>query len=102
MDVFERVRVDLVDRGACVTTPYGPRRVTYADHVASGRHLRSVERALADAVLPLYANTHTEDSALGAHTTRLTHEAAEYVKRCLGAGPDYKLLFPGTGATGAL
>ncbi len=102
MDVFERVRADLLDRGACVTTPFGERRVTYADHIASGRHLGSVERALADAVLPLYANTHTEDSALGAHTTRLTHEATEYVKRCLGAGVDYKLLFPGTGATGAL
>ena len=102
MDVFERVRADLLDLGACVTTPYGLRRVTYADHIASGRHLRSVEKALSEAVLPLYANTHTEDSALGAHTTQLTHEAAEYVKRCLGAGPEYKLLFPGTGATGAL
>jgi len=102
MDVFERVRADLLDLGACVATPFGARRVTYADHIASGRHLRSVERLLADAVLPLYANTHTEDSALGAHTTRLTHEAAEYVKACLGAGPEYKLLFPGTGATGAL
>jgi len=102
MDVFERVRADLLDLGACVATPFGARRVTYADHIASGRHIRSVERLLADAVLPLYANTHTEDSALGAHTTRLTHEAAEYVKACLGAGPEYKLLFPGTGATGAL
>jgi len=102
MDVFEAVRQDLLDRGACVTTPYGRRRVTYADHIASGRHLRSVEERLASAVLPLYANTHTEDSALGAYTTRLTHEAAAYVKRCLGAGDDYKLLFPGTGATGAL
>ncbi len=102
MDVIESLRHDLVDQGACVHTPYGARRITYADHIASGRHLRSVEDALTRAVLPLYANTHTEDSATGAVTTRLTHEAAEYIKGCLGADQHYKLLFPGTGATGAL
>ncbi|HZX00443.1 MAG TPA: aminotransferase class V-fold PLP-dependent enzyme [Trueperaceae bacterium] len=102
MDVLESLRQDLLDQGACVRTPYGERRITYADHIASGRHLRSVEDALTRAVLPLYANTHTEDSATGALTTRLTHEAAEYIKECLGADEHYKLLFPGTGATGAL
>ncbi len=102
MDVLESLRQDLLDQGACVATPFGERRITYADHIASGRHLRSVEEALNRAVLPLYANTHTEDSATGAITTRLTHEAAEYIKACLGADDRYKLLFPGTGATGAL
>ncbi len=102
MDLLESLRQDLLDRGACVKTPFGERRITYADHIASGRHLRSVEDALDRAVLPLYANTHTEDSATGAITTRLTHEAAEYIKECLGADEHYKLLFPGTGATGAL
>ncbi len=102
MDLLESLRQDLLDQGACVATPFGERRITYADHIASGRHLKSVEEALNRAVLPLYANTHTEDSATGAITTRLTHEAAEYIKACLGADDRYKLLFPGTGATGAL
>lgn len=100
--MLEALRQDVLGEGACIRTPFGVRRVTYADHVASGRALRSVERALRDAVLPLYANTHTEDSATGAHTTRVMHDASEYVKRCLGAGPDHKIVFPGTGATGAV
>ena len=103
---LSKLREDVIGEGACVTTPFGGRRVTYADHIASGRPLASVEDALRAAVLPLYANTHTEDSATGAATTRLAHEAADYIKRCLGARGDlkdeYKLLFPGTGATGAL
>lgn len=100
--MLEALRQDVLGEGACIRTPFGVRRVTYADHVASGRALRSVETALRDAVLPLYANTHTEDSATGAHTTRVMHDASEYVKRCLGAGPDHKIVFPGTGATGAV
>lgn len=100
------LRDDVIGEGACVSTPFGSRRVTYADHIASGRPLASVEDALRAAVLPLYANTHTEDSATGAATTRLAHEAAAYIKSCLGArgalSEQYKLLFPGTGATGAL
>ena len=100
--MFEELRDDVLGEGACIETPYGTRRVTYADHIASGRALASVEDALRATVLPLYANTHTEDSATGAITTRLAHDAAEYIKSCLGAGSDYKLLFPGTGATGAL
>ncbi len=96
------LRDDVLGEGACVTTPFGERRLTYADFIASGRPLASVEEALRAAVLPLYANTHTEDSASGAATTTLVHEATEYVKSCLGADGSYKLLFPGTGATGAL
>src|SRR5690606_21416808 len=97
-----QLRDDVIGEGACVTTPFGVRRVTYADHIASGRPLTSVEDALRATVLPLYANTHTEDSATGAITTRLAHDAAEYIKSCLGADENYRLLFPGTGATGAL
>ncbi|HZJ08744.1 MAG TPA: aminotransferase class V-fold PLP-dependent enzyme [Trueperaceae bacterium] len=97
-----RLRDDVIGEGACIATPFGSRRVTYADHIASGRSLASVEDSLRAAVLPLYANTHTEDSATGAITTRLAHDAAAYIKRCLGADESYKLLFPGTGATGAL
>lgn len=100
--MIEELRDDVLGEGACIDTPFGRRRVTYADHIASGRPLASVEDALRAAVLPLYANTHTEDSATGAITTHLTHEAADYIKRCLGADADYKLVFPGTGATGAL
>lgn len=100
--MLERLRNDVIGEGACVRTPFGLRRVTYADHIASGRALASVEDALRVSVLPLYANTHTEDSATGARTTRLMHDASEYVKRCLGADDTYKIVFAGTGATGAV
>ena len=100
--VFEALRKDMLVDGACVATPFGERRITYADHIASGLPLASVERSLRGAVLPLYANTHTEDSATGAHTTHLVHEACAYIKRQLGADERYRLVFAGTGTTGAI
>jgi selenocysteine lyase/cysteine desulfurase len=95
------VRSQLIGHDATVRTPYGERRIVYADHVASGRALYWVEQFMLEQVLPLYANTHTEDSATGARTTALAHDAAQIVKASLGA-QDCKLLFCGTGCTGAI
>ena len=61
-------------------TPYGVRRVTYADYTASGRALTFVEDFIRDQVLPGYANTHTESSGTGLQTTRLREEAREIIR----------------------
>lgn len=100
--MLHTLRSDVLGEGACIDTPFGRRRITYADHIASGRPLVSVEETLRRCVLPLYANTHTEDSATGARTSRVVHEASAYIKRCLGGNDSYKITFPGTGATGAV
>jgi len=100
--VLSELRDDILGNDACVRTPFGERRITYADHIASGRPLASVEERLRASVLPLYANTHTEDSATGAHTTHLVHEASAYIKRQLGADDRYRLVFAGSGTTGAV
>lgn len=99
---FASLRADLIGSDAVIRTPFGERRVTYADYVASGRALRSVEDRVRRLALPLYANTHTEDSATGAHSTHLTHEAHEYVKTQLGADASCKLVFCGSGSTAAV
>ena len=97
----EWIRANLIGRDASITTPFGQRRVTYADYVASGRALEHVERVLQERVLPLYANTHTEDSRSGAQTTHLAHEAGEYIKAQLGAS-EFKIAFCGSGSTAAI
>ncbi|KAG9455299.1 hypothetical protein H6P81_008203 [Aristolochia fimbriata] len=83
-------------------TPFGRRRLTYADHTASGRCLHVVENFVKQRVLPFYGNTHTDDSFVGHRTGKTAREAAEYVKRCMGGGPDDALLFCGSGATAAV
>ncbi len=95
------VRSQLIGRDTSTPTPFGERRIVYADHVASGRSLQWIETFIAEHVLPMYANTHTEDSATGARMTALAHDAARLIKASLGA-PTCKLLFCGTGCTAAI
>ncbi|MFC4427341.1 aminotransferase class V-fold PLP-dependent enzyme [Deinococcus navajonensis] len=99
---FASLRADLIGGDVVIRTPFGERRVTYADYVASGRALRSVEERVQSLALPLYANTHTEDSATGAHSTHLTHQAQAYIKAQLGGNDHCKLLFCGSGSTAAV
>ncbi len=99
---FSWVREQLIGEGTPISTPFGERRLTYADYIASGRALRWVEETLTERVMPLYANTHTEDSRSGAQTTALAHQASEYIKGQLGADSTCKLVFCGSGSTAAV
>ena len=47
-------------------------------------------------------NTHTCDSHVGHKTTKMVHEASNYIKKCLGGGQDDALLFCGSGTTSAI
>ncbi|HSJ27694.1 MAG TPA: aminotransferase class V-fold PLP-dependent enzyme [Acidimicrobiia bacterium] len=103
MDLIARVRQSVIGRDTAVRTPFGLRRVTYADYTASGRSLTFIEDYLRSHVLPLYANTHTETSGTGLQTTRFREEAREIVRRCVGANRDeHAVIFAGSGSTGAI
>ncbi|CAL4947615.1 unnamed protein product [Urochloa decumbens] len=96
------LRSQIIGAEAEFASPFGTRRITYADHTASGRCLRFAEDFVLRNVLPYYGNTHTTDSYVGLHTSKLAGDAARYVKRSLGAGPQDMLLFCGTGCTAAI
>ena len=63
--LIEVIRANVIGDDEAVVGPFGLRRVTYADYTASGRSLAFIENFIREAVLPLYANTHTESSGTG-------------------------------------
>jgi selenocysteine lyase/cysteine desulfurase len=100
--LLDLVRRSVIGETEAVETPFGPRRVVYADYTASGRALSFIEDHLREAVLPLYANTHTETSGTGRQTTRFREDARALIADAFGAGEDHVVLFCGTGSTGAI
>ena len=96
------VRSSVIGAEEMIDGPFGPRPVVYADYTASGRALTFIEDYIRDAVLPLYANTHTESSGTGRQTGHFREEAREIIRRSVGASDEHAVLFCGSGATYAI
>ena len=100
--VLDAIRASVIGDDEVIETPYGARRITYADYTASGRGVTFIEDFIRDEVLPRYANTHTESSGTGLQTTVLREDARDIIRRNLGAGEDVAVIFAGSGTTGAI
>ncbi|KAJ0450149.1 putative cysteine desulfurase [Helianthus annuus] len=96
------LRSQIIGGLAEIQTPFGSRKLTYADHTASGRCLRYIEEYIIQNLLPFYGNTHTSDNYVGDRTMKMLHEATEFVKKCLGGTQHDALLFCGSGTTAAI
>jgi len=101
--LIEAIRGAVIGDDEAVMGPFGLRRVTYADYTASGRSLEFIEDYIREAVLPLYANTHTESSGTGLQTTRFREDARAIIRESLGGNPeDHVVIFSGSGSTAAI
>jgi selenocysteine lyase/cysteine desulfurase len=100
--LVERIRRAIIGEGELIDGPFGLRRVTYADYTASGRSLDFLEEFIRDAVLPLYANTHTESSGTGLQTSRLRESARQLILEAVGGSDEDLVIFSGSGATAAV
>jgi selenocysteine lyase/cysteine desulfurase len=100
--LIEAIRASVIGDDEAVAGPFGVRRVTYADYTASGRSLTFIEDYIRDAVLPLYANTHTESSGTGLQTTRFREEARRTIRDTVGGSDDHVVIFTGSGSTSAV
>ena len=100
--LIQTIRTNIIGQDRVLLTPYGERRITYADYTASGRSLMFIEEFIQKQVLPLYANTHTEASGTGQQTSLLREEAREIIGQAVGATEKDVVIFSGSGATGAI
>jgi len=99
---FEKFRRNIVGIDAEIETPYGKKKLVYADWIASGRLYRLIEKRISDDIGPLVGNTHSESTATGRAMTAAYHLAQKIVKKHVNANHDDVLIFTGTGMTSAV
>lgn len=99
---FEKFRKEIVGIDQTFETPYGIKKIVYADWTASGRLYRPIEDKMLNDFGPYVANTHTETTFSGSAMTMAYHEARQIIKRHVNAGKDCALIAEGTGMTGVI
>lgn len=99
---FQRFRENIVGIDQDFISPYGEKKILYADWTASGRLYRDIEEKLLYEIGPFVANTHTETSVTGASMTLAYHEARKIIKAHVNANEEDVLITVGSGMTGAV
>ena len=99
---FKPFREEIIGIDQYFESPYGRKKIIYADWTASGRLYKSIEEKLLNEIGPFVANTHTETSITGSAMTHAYHEARNIIKQHVNASKDDVLITVGTGMTGAI
>jgi len=99
---FSSFRKNIVGVDQEFESPYGKKKIIYADWTASGRLYRPIEDKLLNEIGPFVANTHTETSITGSAMTTAYHDARNIIKKHVNASKDDVLITVGTGMTGAI
>ena len=96
---FTPFRENIVGRNQTFLSPFGEKKIIYADWIASGRIYKGIEEKLNNEVFPFVANTHTETSTTGATMSLAFDEAIHIIKNHVGANDDDVLISGGAGMT---
>jgi selenocysteine lyase/cysteine desulfurase len=99
---FNQYRKNIIGIDSEIKTPYGTRKLIYADWIASGRLYTQIEKRLSEDIGPLVGNTHSESNSTGKAMTDAYHLAQKIVKRHVNANENDILIFTGTGMTSAI
>ena len=96
---FQEFRKNTVGYFHEFKTPYGTKRMLYADWTASGRLYKPIEKNLLKTFGPLVANTHTETNITGTSMTIAYHHAQNIIKDHVNANSEDVIIMSGSGMT---
>jgi selenocysteine lyase/cysteine desulfurase len=101
-DHLKKFRENIIGNDIEFITPYGTKRLIYADWTASGRLYAPIEEKTQKIVGPYVGNTHTETSLTGTAMTLAYHKAKEIIKKHVNADENDVLICAEAGMTGVI
>ncbi|CAF4999864.1 unnamed protein product, partial [Rotaria sp. Silwood1] len=100
--LLQYIDSNIIGNNIRINTPWGSRKMIYADYTASGRALIFIEQYMLSIVLPYYANTHSENNACALQTTKFREGARTLIKQYVNTTDNDVVIFTGSGSTGAI
>ena len=96
---FQSFRNNIIGIDQEFETPYGLKKIIYADWIASGRLYKPIEEKISDIIGPFVGNTHTETSETGLRMTNAYRYSHQLIKKYVNAGPNDVIITAGSGMT---
>jgi selenocysteine lyase/cysteine desulfurase len=101
-DHFSGFRKNIIGIDQTFESPFGIKRIIYADWTATARAYRPIEESTQEDILPWLANTHTETTISGTLMSEAYSQAKLIVKAHVNASKEDMLVFCGSGMTAAV
>ena len=99
---FSTFRDGILGIDKYISTPYGSKKILYADWTASGRCYGPIEKRFSEEILPMVGNTHTETSSTGMAMTYAYHQAQKIIKGHVNADERDIIITSNSGMTGVV
>ena len=99
---FAPFRENIVGIDKEFESPYGRKKIIYADWTASGRLYKPIEERLTDEIGPFVGNTHTGTTITGKMMTEAYHYALKYIKKHVNAYSTDVIISSNSGMTGVV
>ena len=96
---FSEFRANIIGINKEFDTPYGRKKLHYADWIASGRLYSEIENKLLNVFGPYVANTHTETNTTGTLMTKSYQHAHYLIKKHVNASKKDVIITAGFGMT---
>lgn len=99
---FKTFRDNTIGVDSTIETPFGIKKLVYADWTASGRLYGPIEKRISGVIGPYVGNTHTETSFTGSCMTLAYQEALKTIKDHVNASSSDVIISSNSGMTGVV